>query len=151
VQLRAFGKFVHKLWPGARALARAELGYTLKSEFDDLPASVRFFAGGDTSVRGYEFKSLGPTDELGLVIGGTHLAVFSYEVDQLIRENWAVAAFVDAGNAFSSFSDMNLEAGVGIGVRWFSLLGPIRFDIAVPLADDAPDDWRIHITLGPDL
>jgi translocation and assembly module TamA len=150
-QLRAFGKFVHKLWPGARALARAELGYTLKSEFDELPASVRFFAGGDVSVRGYEFKSLGPTDELGLVVGGTHLAVFSYEIDQLIRENWSVAAFVDAGNAFNSFNDMNLEAGVGIGVRWFSLLGPIRFDVAFPLADDAPDDWRVHITLGPDL
>ncbi|MFW2403212.1 MAG: autotransporter assembly complex protein TamA [Gammaproteobacteria bacterium] len=151
LQVKAFGKFVHKLWPGARALARAELGYTAKSEFDDLPASVRFFAGGDVSVRGYEFKSLGPKDELGLVIGGTHLAVASYEIDQLVRENWAVAAFVDVGNAFNSFSNMNLEAGVGIGVRWFSLLGPIRFDVAVPLADDAPDDWRIHITLGPDL
>ncbi|MGI9341617.1 MAG: autotransporter assembly complex protein TamA [Gammaproteobacteria bacterium] len=151
MQVRAFGKFVHKLWPGARGLGRAELGVTIKDEFDDLPASVRFFAGGDVSVRGYEFKSLGPTDELGLVVGGTHLAVFSYEVDQQFRENWAVAAFIDAGNAFNSFSDMDLEAGVGIGIRWFSLLGPIRFDLAFPLADDASDDWRVHITLGPDL
>jgi len=151
VQLHAFGKFVHKLWPGARGLGRAEFGSTLKSEFDDLPATVRFFAGGDVSVRGYDYKSLGPTDELGLVVGGTHLAVFSYEIDQLVRENWAVAAFVDAGNAFNDFNDLNFEAGVGVGIRWFSLLGPIRVDFAVPLADDAPDAWRIHITLGPDL
>ena len=117
----------------------------------NLPASVRFFAGGDVSVRGYEYKSLGPTDELGLVVGGTHLAVFSYEIDQLVRENWSVAAFVDAGNAFNDFDDVNFEVGVGVGVRWFSVVGPIRVDFAVPLADDAPDDWRIHITLGPDL
>lgn len=151
IQVRAFGKFVHQLWPGARGLGRAELGATIKEEFDELPASVRFFAGGDVSVRGYEFKSLGPTDELGLVVGGTHLGVFSYEIDQLFRENWAVAAFVDAGNAFNELDDLNLEVGVGMGIRWFSLLGPIRVDFAVPLADDAPDDWRIHITLGPDL
>jgi translocation and assembly module TamA len=150
-QLRTSGKFVHPLWPGARGLGRADLGFTLKNEFDDLPASVRFFAGGDVSVRGYEYKSLGPKDALGLVVGGSHLAVFSYEVDQLVRENWSVAAFVDAGNAFNDLNDINFEVGVGIGVRWFSLLGPIRFDVAFPLADDAPDDWRIHITLGPDL
>lgn len=151
LQLRAFGKFVHKLWPGARGLARAELGATIKDEFDDLPASVRFFAGGDVSVRGYEYKSLGPQDELGLVVGGTHLAVFSYEVDQLIRENWSIAAFIDAGNAFNDYDDTEMAIGVGAGIRWFSLLGPIRLDLAFPLADDAPDDWRIHITLGPDL
>ena len=150
-QARAYGKFVHPLWPGGRGLGRAELGYTLKSEFDDLPASVRFFAGGDVSVRGYEYKSLGPKDEFGLVVGGEHQAVFSYEVDQLIRENWSVAAFVDAGNAFNSFEDLDFKVGVGAGIRWFSLLGPIRVDFAVPLADDAADSWRIHITLGPDL
>jgi translocation and assembly module TamA len=151
LQVRGLGKFVHPLWPGARGLGRAELGYTFKNDVDDLPASVRFFAGGDVSVRGYDYKSLGPTDALGLVIGGTHLAVFSYELDQRVRENWSVAAFVDAGNAFNDFGDMGLEAGIGIGVRWFSLLGPIRVDFAIPLADDAPDDWRIHISLGPDL
>lgn len=151
LQIHAFGKFVHALWPGARGLGRAELGYTLKSEFDDLPASIRYFAGGDVSVRGYDYKSLGPTDELGLVVGGSHLAVFSYEVDQLIRENWAIAAFVDAGNAFDDFDNLDLKAGVGAGIRWFSLLGPIRIDFAVPLADDAEDSWRVHISLGPDL
>lgn len=150
-QVRAFGKFAHPLWPGARGLGRAELGATVKSEFDDLPASIRFFAGGDVSVRGYDFKSLGPKDDLGLVVGGSHLAVFSYEIDQLIRENWALAAFVDAGNAFDDFDNLDFQVGVGAGVRWFSVLGPIRIDIAVPLASDAPDSWRLHISLGPDL
>jgi len=151
LQLHAYGKFVHRLWPGGRALGRAELGYTLKSDFDDLPATIRFFTGGDVSVRGYEYKSLGSTDAAGFVVGGTHLAVFSYEVDQLVRKNWSVAAFVDAGNAFNDFNDIDLAVGVGVGVRWYSLLGPIRVDFAVPLAADAPDNFRIHITLGPDL
>lgn len=150
-QVRGFGKLAHALWPGARGLARAELGFTLKSDFDALPASIRFFAGGDVSVRGYDYKSLGPTDDLGLVVGGSHLAVFSYEVDQLVRENWAVAAFVDAGNAFDNLDNLDFKVGVGAGIRWFSVLGPIRVDFAVPLASDAEDSWRVHVSLGPDL
>jgi translocation and assembly module TamA len=150
-QVHAFGKIIQPAWSGARMIGRAELGATAKDEFSSLPASVRFFAGGDVSVRGYEFKSLGPKDENGFVTGGAHLAVFSFEFDQAVAENWSVAAFVDAGNAFNSFDELNFEVGVGAGVRWYSVLGPIRVDFAVPLADDAPDDWRVHITLGPDL
>lgn len=150
VQMLASGKFVTPLWDGARVLGRLELGATLKDEFAALPATVRFFAGGDTSVRGYDYKALGPRDAQG-VVGGSQLAVGSLEIDQLVRPNWSVAAFVDAGNAFDRFWDESLAVGVGAGVRWYSPLGPIRFDIAVPLKNSAPDSFRVHITLGPDL
>jgi translocation and assembly module TamA len=151
--LQVYGntKWVFKLWPGGRLLPRAEAGFTMIDELDTLPASVRFFAGGDTSVRGYAYNSLGPTDPLGAVVGGENLLVGSVEIDQLIADNWALAAFIDSGNAYNELKEFDTATGVGAGIRWISPLGPIRFDVAIPLEQGAPDDYRIHITLGPDL
>jgi len=150
VQLEASGKLILPLWATARILMRAEAGWTIKDEFEELPFSVRYFTGGDTTVRGYDYKSLGPTDADGNVIGGSDKLAGSVEFDQQVFGNWSVAAFVDVGNAFNSFSSTSLKTGVGAGVRWYSPLGPIRFDVGVPTGD-APDSFRIHITLGPDL
>jgi translocation and assembly module TamA len=151
LQLYGSTKWVFGLWPGARLLPRAEVGATLIDELDTLPASVRYYAGGDTSVRGYAYNSLGPTDEFGAVVGGENLLVGSIEIDQQIFTDWSVAAFVDSGNAYDAIKDFDPATGVGAGIRWFSPLGPIRFDVAVPLDENAPDDYRVHITLGPDL
>jgi translocation and assembly module TamA len=144
-------KWVFTLWRTGRLLTRAEAGFTLINELDTLPASVRFFAGGDTSVRGYAYKSLGPANSFGDIVGGENLLVGSIELDQKIAEAWALAAFIDSGNAYDELKDFNTATGVGAGIRWVSPLGPIRFDVAIPLEKDAPDDYRIHITLGPDL
>jgi translocation and assembly module TamA len=151
LQLYGNTKWVFGLWSGARLMTRAEAGFTAIDQFRDLPASVRFFAGGDISVRGYAYNSLGPTDPLGAVIGGSNLLVGSIEIDQQVAANWSVAAFIDSGNAYDDLNDFDPATGVGVGVRWFSPLGPIRIDVAVPLQNDAPDDYRVHITLGPDL
>ena len=150
LQLESTGKVILPLGANARLLVRGEVGWTIKDEFKDLPFSVRYFAGGDNSVRGYDYKSLGPTDENGDVIGGADLLTGSVEIDQRVFGNWSVAAFIDMGNAFDTFKDISLKTGVGGGIRWYSPLGPIRLDIGVPL-DDAPDSFRIHVTLGPDL
>jgi translocation and assembly module TamA len=151
LQLYGNTKWVFGLWSSGRLITRAEAGITVIDEFDTLPASVRFYAGGDTSVRGYAYNSLGPTDPQGEVIGGENLLVGSVELDQRVSTEWSVAAFIDSGNAYDEFNTFDTATGVGIGVRWFSPLGPIRVDLAFPLANDAPDDYRIHITLGPDL
>ncbi len=140
--IRSFGR-------GARLLARAKAGLTAEDSFADLPPSVRFFAGGDSSIRGYDFESLGPVDDDGDVIGGSSLLVGSVEYEYPVRPRWSVAAFVDSGNAFNS-SDREIRTGAGIGARWQSPLGPVRVDIGVPVND--PDNGpRIHISLGPDL
>ncbi len=151
LQLYGSTKWVFELWSGARLLPRAEAGATLIDKLRTLPASVRYFAGGDVSVRGYAYNSLGPTDPFGAVVGGENLLVGSIELDQQIATDWSLAAFVDSGNAYDSINDFNPATGVGVGIRWFSPLGPIRVDVAVPLEKDAPDDYRVHITLGPDL
>ena len=151
LQLATAGKVILPLWSTARLLMRAEAGWTIKQDFEDLPFSVRYFAGGDNSVRGYDYKSLGPTDAEGKVVGGSDLLVGSVEIDQRVLDNWSVAAFVDVGNAFDNFQHIDLKTGIGAGIRWYSPLGPIRFDVGVPLDKNAPDSFRIHITLGPDL
>jgi len=151
LQIYGNTKWVFPLWPGGRLLTRAEAGFTAKDEFTDLPATVRFYAGGDVSVRGYAYESLGPTNSLGDVIGGSNLLVGSVEVDQKVAANWSIAAFIDSGNAYNNFTDFAPATGVGGGIRWYSPLGPIRIDIGIPLENDAPDSYRFHITLGPDL
>ncbi len=149
VQAIAKGKWIWSLSPKARVLVRGDVGATEERSFDELPPSVRFFAGGDNSVRGYDFEALGPVDADGEVIGGLSLAVGSFEYEHSVRERWSVAVFVDSGNAFEG-SNFDAKTGVGLGARWQSPLGPIRVDLAHPL-DDPDTSWRLHISLGPDL
>jgi translocation and assembly module TamA len=149
LQLTGSTKWAIPVGKSSRLLGRVDLGFTLKEDFEELPASVRFFAGGDNSVRGYGFETLGPANDEGVITGGSYLATFSLEFDRLIAEKWSVAAFVDSGNAFDDF-DVDFKTGVGLGLRWYSPLGPIRVDFAHPL-DDASRSFRLHITLGPDI
>ena len=149
VQGTAEGKWIWSLGNRGRILTRAQLGLTQEDNFDDLPPSVRFFAGGDQSIRGYDFETLGPEDDQGQVIGGTGIAVASFEYEQPVRGKWSVAFFVDSGNAFKD-STFDVKTGAGVGVRWQSPLGPIRFDIGVPV-NDPTHDTRLHVSIGPDL
>jgi len=113
----------------------------------DIPASLRFFAGGAKSVRGYSYQSLGPKDANGHVVGGRNLLVGSIELDRAIFQNWAVAVFYDAGNAFNSYASMNLAQGAGIGVRWYTPVGPVRLDLARQI-DVVSPAYRVHISVG---
>lgn len=148
-QFRSTAKWIHSLNAKTRVLARANLGVTAQEELSELPASVRFFAGGDRSIRGYDFEALGPVDSSGVVIGGSHLVTGSIEIDRLFKPKWAVAAFIDSGSAFNN-TDIELSSSAGIGIRWYSPVGPVKLDIAHPF-DDPTEDFRIHISLGPDL
>jgi translocation and assembly module TamA len=149
LQAIARGKWIWTLPRGRRFLVRGDVGVTAKHDFDELPASVRFFAGGDNSVRGYEFEALGPVDAEGQVIGGSALATGSFEFEQPLTRRWSMAFFVDSGNAFEG-SRLDARTGAGLGARWQSPLGPIRLDVAHPFDDDTTD-WRLHVSLGPDL
>ncbi|HSC68800.1 MAG TPA: autotransporter assembly complex family protein [Cellvibrio sp.] len=160
LQLHGRAKYV-KGFSFGRFLLRSEIGTTQLDEFSELPASVRFFAGGDASVRGYAYESLGPTqkdadgnevldkDGNKVVIGGNNLFVNSIEYDYLFKDTkWAAAVFFDAGNAADD-TDIEVKRGAGVGARWISPIGPIRLDVAKAL--DGDEGWRLHITMGPDL
>lgn len=150
-QMRLGLKWIRGFGENNRLLLRGDFGATNVGDLDSLPASQRFYAGGDNSVRGYQYESLGPTNELGEVIGGKYLVVGSIEVDRRIFENWSAAVFYDVGNAVNSLGD-ELFAGAGMGLRWHSPVGPIRFDFAWALDNDQyKDRFRLHIVIGTDV
>jgi translocation and assembly module TamA len=150
LQLYTTDKFIHALNKEWRVLARLELGATLVGNIKDLPPSKRFFTGGDNSVRGFSFEEIGPRDEAGDVIGGQYLAVASLELERRLAGLWSVAVFVDGGNAYDPEYPSEAAYGAGLGIRWRSPVGPIRFDLAQGHYLDERS-WRLHVVLGPEL
>jgi translocation and assembly module TamA len=149
LQLGAEGKLVRSLGSRVRFLGRGEVGALYSSDFRALPASFRYFAGGDRNLRGYGYQSLGPRDEEGNVIGGARKLVLNLELDFRFLDRWGVATFVDAGNALDSFSG-SWEKGAGIGLRWRSPIGMIRVDGAFALGGHG-SPFRVHLNIGPEL
>ena len=133
---------------GHRFLVRVRAGGIGTNDFDQVPPFLRFFAGGDQSVRGYGYRTLGPTDEDGDNVGGRFLLTGSVEYQYPLSDSWRLATFVDEGNAFDNLGDP-LKTGVGVGVRWVSPVGPIRLDVARGLNE--PENFRIHFSMGPVL
>lgn len=141
-------------------LFRAEAGYSnarsenvsiptdegdLTVSATELPNLYRFKAGGSRSVRGYAFEQL---DSNGL--GSNNIFTASAEIEFHFRDEWSVAAFVDVGNAFEDWSNPDLKLGSGFGLRWYSVIGALRLDVAQGWALDG-DPWRIHLTIGTPL
>ncbi len=144
----ASAKAVRTLTRRVRLVARADGGVTTTPTFHELPPTIRFFAGGDNSVRGYDYETLGPLDDGGHVIGGHLLLTTSAEIQFALKGKFGIAGFYDAGNAFAHTGEGIMEQGVGGGLRWQSPVGPIRLDLAFALRHDS---WRVHFTMGPDL
>lgn len=132
-----------------RFLGRVEVGGNWTNEYTNVPPSLRYFAGGDQSVRGYDYQSLSPTNSDGDKIGGRYQLAVSAEYQYSLTDKWRVATFVDQGNAFNSLELPSLKSSVGLGVRWVSPVGPIRVDLAHPL--DGEGGVRLHFSMGPEL
>lgn len=143
LQGRAVLRGVIPLGERARLLGRAELGASLIDDFRELPASQRFFAGGDQSVRGYAYQSLGPRDAAGKVIGGEFLTTYSLEAEYRVWRNWGAAAFLDLGNADDD-AVPHLHRGVGAGLRYRAPIGTLQLDLAHPL-DGEEGGVRPHL------
>ncbi|HXD35474.1 MAG TPA: autotransporter assembly complex family protein [Rhodanobacter sp.] len=143
--IRAFGAKQRN-----RLIPRGSAGLTRTDDFAALPPQLRFFAGGDRSVRGYGYQSIGPRNSYDRVIGGRNLLVASTEVEHYFTRNWGMAAFVDAGNAYSG-TDFRPKIGAGLGVRWRSPVGMIRVDFGTPIRDSRRSGIELHLVIGPDL
>jgi translocation and assembly module TamA len=146
LQLLLEGRYAFALGTQSRVLARLEGGTTWVAGFAELPPSYRLFAGGDDSVRGYDFKSLGPPDNQNEVRGGRHRISASLEYERLFAPTWSWAVFADSGNAFDDLP-VGMRTGVGLGLRWHSPVGSVRIDLAHPLTD-SDQQVRIHIGIG---
>ncbi len=132
--------------------ARVGFGSIVGGDLAQIPANRRFYAGGGGSVRGYEYKSLGPRDPFGYVVGGRSLLEASFEARIKITDTIGIVPFVDIGQAFASeFPDGSekLRVGAGVGLRYYTSIGPIRVDIATPIDRRSGErPYAIYVSLG---
>lgn len=141
LMLRSFGgSQKHQL------IGETELGYIFTDNFEKVPYNLRYFAGGDNSIRGFDYKSLSPVED-GIKIGGQALARASVEYNYEVRPNWRIAAFSDIGNAYDEKFTNSTAYGAGVGVRWASPVGPMRIDVASGLSDEN-NPIRLHFFIG---
>jgi translocation and assembly module TamA len=150
VQLGAQTKWVRSIGERNRVITRGSVGAMTVDDFDELPPQLRFFAGGDRSIRGFDYQEIGSRNAAGDVIGGEYLAVVSVELEHYFQPKWGAAVFVDAGDAFLK-SDFDLNVGAGAGVRWKSPIGVVRLDLAYPVKTELDKSVRIHVVIGPDV
>jgi translocation and assembly module TamA len=148
-QARAEAKWLTQIGEDGRVILRAMLGGMVVGDFDALPPELRFFAGGDRSIRGFDYQQIGDLDAAGEVIGGEYQIIGSAEYEHYFLDNWGAAIFVDAGDAFTQQFDANV--GAGIGLRWKSPVGLVRLEVARPVVSDFDHSWRVHLVIGPDL
>jgi translocation and assembly module TamA len=150
VSTKGFGRVIGRLaWflpfgPENELSFRAEAGAVLASSRDGIPESLLFRTGGATTVRGYNFESLGVAQGEA-VVGGRYLAILSGEYTRWVWEGVGLAAFVDAGNAADEISGFRFALGYGVGVRVRSPIGPFRLDVAYGEEDRAV---RLHFSVG---
>lgn len=124
--------------------ARAEAGAVLAGDRVDIPSELLFRTGGDTTVRGYAFESLG-LKQGDVVLPVRYYTVTSVEVTRWINDSLGIATFVDAGNAFDELSDFHLAVGYGIGARVKTPIGPFRLDVAY---GEQSRQVRLHFSVG---
>jgi translocation and assembly module TamA len=123
---------------------RAEAGAVFGANREDVPSELLFRTGGDTTVRGYAFESLGL--KIGSVVFPVrYYTVASAELTRWINQSLGIATFIDAGNAFDRFSDFHLAVGYGIGARVRTPVGPFRLDIAY---GEQSRQVRLHFSVG---
>ncbi|MGB9080079.1 MAG: autotransporter assembly complex family protein [Desulfuromonadaceae bacterium] len=153
VQILAAGSHLQPLPWRLSLHTRANAGTTmLHDPLRDIPPSLRFFTGGDQSVRGYSYKSLGPRDASGKVVGGTQLLTGSIELERALFKKWGVSLFYDAGNAFNSFSAVTLFQGAGVGLHYYTTVGALNLSVARPLGgNNSNPSLHIHFTVGFEL
>lgn len=141
--------FVNGIWlrplsPDWTVAARLQAGEIYGAGIEKVPEDLLFRTGGDQTVRGYSFGSLG-VPRNGAIVGGNVLALASVELVRHITPDWGAAVFHDVGDAALSWSDYRARRGVGVGARWRSPIGAVNFDVARGLDSG---DTRIHFSVG---
>ncbi|MDQ3510637.1 MAG: autotransporter assembly complex protein TamA [Pseudomonadota bacterium] len=151
-QVRATAQWYKGVGQDNRLILRGELGRTFTDLVVDVPPSLRFFAGGDRSIRGYAWREVGPrivsANGEQFALGGKNVATASVEFERYFSQRWGAAVFVDSGTAFNDSPDW--RTGVGIGLRWRSPVGPVQVDIARGL-DDPDSSFQLYLGIGTGL
>jgi translocation and assembly module TamA len=152
------GSAYHSLKQNTIVALWARLGSILGISRDNTPANKRFYAGGGGSIRGYGYQLAGPVDAYGTPTGGKSLLEGGVELRQKFTENWGGVLFFDGGyvdnNTIPTFNE-NFFAGTGVGIRYYTDFGPIRFDVAIPvtgrrksLSGRVDSPFQIYVSIG---
>ncbi|WP_017347432.1 autotransporter assembly complex protein TamA [Pantoea sp. A4] len=149
--LQAQNVWIRMLGEKNRFVVRGNLGWIETSDFDKVPPDLRFFAGGDRSIRGYKYKDISPRDADNKLTGASKLATGSLEYQYNVSGKWWGAVFIDSGEAVNDIRRSDIKTGAGVGVRWASPVGPIKFDIARPIGDSEEHGVQFYVGLGPEL
>ncbi|TCB34912.1 outer membrane protein assembly factor [Acinetobacter sp. ANC 4910] len=149
--LNAGWRFIYSLGENNdhQFIGRSDLGYIVTEDFNKIPYNLRYFAGGDQSIRGFDYKSLTPEVD-GYKIGGQALAVGSLEYNYQFKDGWRAALFSDFGNAYDKDFSNDTEYSVGVGIRWASPIGALRIDVASGISDE-DHPIRVHFFIGSPL
>lgn len=134
----------------ARIQLRAEAGAVNAAEQAQIPSTLNFLTGGDTTVRGYGYRSIGAVTSSGQIIAGRYMAVASVEYQRPVvykgqLSPWEGVAFVDVGGVADEVSQLEAKVGVGVGARWASPIGPVQMDVAYGIQAHS---FRLHLRLG---
>jgi translocation and assembly module TamA len=148
-KLRAEGRAILTPLETFRLIGRGSIGTILVDSIDSIPPSVRFYAGGQKSVRGYKYRTLGPTNSSGTVLGGKILLTGGIECEKQFSENWRGVLFYDAGNAMNDIN-VDLAHGVGAGIGVVLPFGQARLEFAYPLNDEGEAQY-VYLSVGTDL
>jgi translocation and assembly module TamA len=143
-RVTAKGTYLQPVSDFGTLLFRLEGGAVIAGSRENIPSVYLFRTGGDNTVRGYAFESLGVQQD-GAVVGGRYLAVGSVEYIQWLTREWGAAVFYDAGNATDERSKFRVAEGYGAGVRWYSPVGALSLDIAY---GRETDEYRLHFSAG---
>lgn len=149
VQTNVNLRYIQKINQKNRFITRFDTGADWTDNYHRLPPALRYFAGGDNSIRGYSYEKIGPRDSSGSNIGGKYLAVGSLEYEYYVKPTVALAAFVDGGDAFTN--SFKPKYGAGVGVHWYSPVGPIRIDLGHGFDHDYGSTIRLHLSIGAEL
>lgn len=150
VSTEPFGRIVvqyvhwHPFGANSFLRLRAEAGAVLARTREGIPSALLFRTGGDTTVRGYAFESLGVPSG-NATVPGRYYAIGSIEADHYVTPVWGLAAFVDAGNAADDLAELRPVLGYGVGVRIRSPIGPLRVDVAY---GQETRQVRLHLSVG---
>lgn len=151
IRMHLKGRYLLGFGENGRLESRLETGAAWVEDFEVYPTSMRFFAGGDHSVRGYDYESLGPRNKEGVVEGGKQVFSTSIEYDHRVAKSWVLDIFVDGGNAYNE-EIKKIHVGSGFGFRWLAPFGSLRVDLAWPVSEDPQfNDCRIHLGFGATL
>lgn len=149
---KASTAWVRTYFDNHRFVLRGEVARIYAKHFDRIPPALRYFAGGDMSVRGFGYKAISPKNAQGKLEGGSHLATGSAEYQYQVYPTWWLATFYDTGLSSSRFTASEQHSGAGIGVRWASPIGAIKFDLAKPIkSPDNKKGIQFYIGLGSEL